>query len=392
MQFIIFLGQIFSLFPVQGFRSQNVEDLKFSWISARVFYNFFTSLGLLYLTLTITYSTSGGGINIFELTIIIFHVTTLINSLLFLQLAIKWPNLMKKWTETETSMKSYGWPKGLDFHLKTLCAVIFISALVEFSLTKVSKLLLSYTCKKETEGIFEFYVVRTLFLEVFNIIPYSTWQGIILQIINVNATFAWTYIDVFIMVLSTALAFRFKQITHRLKIFVNGKVDNVTVWRSIREDYNKLCILTREVNEAISNMILLSFSTNLTFIIIQMFHSLRYMNNNIEKVYFFFSFGFLIMRTLCVSLYGASVNDESNEPTDILFNLPSKRYNIEIARFLQQLQYDKVSLSGRGFFHITRRILLSMAGAIVTYELVVIQTCGDILEQSIKEKNTTTIC
>lgn len=54
------------------------------------------------------------------------------------------------------------------------------------------------------------------------------------------------------------------------------------------------------------------------------------MRNDLERVYFFFSFGFLILRTVCVSLYGAWINDESKKPIAILNSVPSFVYNLEV--------------------------------------------------------------
>lgn len=108
------------------------------------------------------------------------------------------------------------------------------------------------------------------------------------------------------------------------------------IWRALREDYNRLCRLCRSLDSAISYVVLLSFASNLFFILIQLFNSLRDMRNNLERVYFFFSFGFLIMRTVSVSLYGAWINDESKKPIAILNSVPSFVYNLEVClRYLR---------------------------------------------------------
>lgn len=55
--------------------------------------------------------------------------------------------------------------------------------------------------------------------------------------------------------------------------------------------------------------------------------------NITEKTYFFFSFGFLIFRTVAVSLYAAQINDASKEPTVTLHSVPSQTYNEEVSKF-----------------------------------------------------------
>ncbi|KAJ9591300.1 hypothetical protein L9F63_002174, partial [Diploptera punctata] len=43
------------------------------------------------------------------------------------------------------------------------------------------------------------------------------------------------------------------------------------------------------------------------------------------------------------------------------------------SRFLNQVITDKVALTGQNFFPVTRTALLTLAGTIVTYEIVLVQ-------------------
>lgn len=176
----------------------------------------------------------------------------------------------------------------------------------------------------------------------------STKFLLFFQTLNVMITFSWSYLDLFIMLISSAIALRFKQITERFQTIAEAKVNrpstpffpptdpfisevvNENIWRILREDYNRLCKLTRSVDEHLSYIILLSYASNLYFVLFQLFNSLREMKNTIEKIYFFVSFGFLIMRTVCVSLYGGWINDESKMPVIILNSVPSYVYNVEV--------------------------------------------------------------
>lgn len=134
--------------------------------------------------------------------------------------------------------------------------------------------------------------------------------------------------------MSSSLAVRFRQVTGRLQTLGDGRVMTENVWKGVREDYNKLCRLCKNLDDAISYIILLSFAGNLFFILIQLFNSLRAMKNNLERIYFFVSFGFMILRTIFVSLYGAWINDESKRPISILNSVPSTVYNVEVYRNL----------------------------------------------------------
>jgi hypothetical protein len=46
-------------------------------------------------------------------------------------------------------------------------------------------------------------------------------------------------------------------------------------WRQIREDYNNMSNVMVQLDKILSNLVVLSYSCNLTFILIQLFNSLR---------------------------------------------------------------------------------------------------------------------
>lgn len=49
-----------------------------------------------------------------------------------------------------------------------------------------------------------------------------------------------------------------------------------------------------------------------------------------ESIYFFYSFGFVIMRVVCVSIFGAFINEESQSGLPYLTSLPTEYYNEEV--------------------------------------------------------------
>jgi len=56
----------------------------------------------------------------------------------------------------------------------------------------------------------------------------------------------------------------------------------------------------------------------------------RPMHNVWEAIYFVFSFTYLVGRTCAVSLYAASINDQSKKPKAILFSVPTESYGVEV--------------------------------------------------------------
>lgn len=171
-----------------------------------------------------------------------------------------------------------------------------------------------------------------------------------MQYTNFQTFFSCTFIDIFIMVLSTSLAARLKQIRKRIKasvvhqvktilkinillhIFlfnINLKCADENTWKDIREDYDRLENLCKTTNSEFSWFIILSFAGNLCLILIQLFSSFQIITK-MGRIYLYYSFGFLIMRTSCVCIYGAAINDESRKSLIHLYNLSDSAYNKEV--------------------------------------------------------------
>ncbi|CAK1600207.1 unnamed protein product [Parnassius mnemosyne] len=96
-------------------------------------------------------------------------------------------------------------------------------------------------------------------------------------------------------------------------------------------------------------------------------------DTSLEQIYYLLSFTWLCIRTSLVVLSAADVNVCSKDSLPYLFEYNTQTYNLEIDRLQYQLRKDFVALSGMGFFFLTKSLLLQMGGAVVTYELVLIQ-------------------
>lgn len=62
-----------------------------------------------------------------------------------------------------------------------------------------------------------------------------------------------------------------------------------------------------------------------------------------------------------VSFFASRINDESKKPLDILRALPTRAWNVETKRFYHDIVNDTVALTGMRFFHLTRKLILSVS-------------------------------
>ncbi|XP_076164338.1 gustatory receptor for sugar taste 64f [Ptiloglossa arizonensis] len=382
MRPIIMLTQCFSMFPVSGVNTPDASQLRFTWRSPKIIYCVISFLGSSMMTVFNILRIISTGITSTKMTNFVFNGTNLIASFLFLRLAMQWPCLMLTWEKLEKEFSNRHRKVSrisLSTKFKVVTIVVMIFALVEHSFSILHGYIRARECadfqgSPDITGIY----FQSQFPQVFSKISYNLWKGLAVDVINILSTFSWNFVDLFLILISIALADQFRQLNTRL-YSIRGK-DHFTVkampewwWAEARNDYNHLASLTRQLDSHISVMVLLSFATDLYFICIQLLFSFNPMRGIIEKIYFGFSFGFLLARTTLVSLCAASIHDESLLPAPILYSVSGSSFCAEVMRFLSQVTTDSICLTGMKFFSVTRSLVLTVAGTIVTYELVLVQ-------------------
>ncbi|XP_043675729.1 gustatory receptor 5a for trehalose-like [Vespula pensylvanica] len=389
---IILLANCFSMLPVSGVNTPDASYLKFTWYSPKLLYTIASFLGAIVMTIFNILQFTKTGINSMKTTSLVFYGTSLIASLLFLKLAKLWPCLALTWEKIEREfMFRHRRVSRISLagRFKLITAIVMTLAMIEHTLSVLKGFSYAMTCVKyrsDSDVIAEYF--ESQFPQVFSQMSYSLWKAILVDIINMLSTFSWNFVDLFLILVSMALADQFQQLNSRLNS-VRGKAMPDWWWAEARNDYNHLASLTRRVDSHISTIVFLSFATDLYFICIQLLFSFNLQRSHIQKIYFCFSFGFLVTRTTAVSLYAASVNDESRLPAPILYSVSSANYSTEVMRFLTQVTTDSISLTGMKFFSVTRGLVLTIAGTIVTYELVLVQINN--IQQTI-QSNITNIC
>ncbi|CAH1369045.1 unnamed protein product, partial [Tenebrio molitor] len=390
ISFDFLLLQIFGFFPLGGLRSPDHRALKFSWYAFKTLYSLICLFLLCFVLVVViwkavTLDSSLEGISKCQLLSttpdVLFNVSGLFSNLLFFKLATDWPQFMDKWHDLEITMGTVGISTGLKRKLKILTVTFLLIAAVEHILVQVYLIIqITWTCESVEEGLRNFFT--KLFFHVFYWTGYALWKALFLQMIVVRTTFSWTYIDVFIILMSTAFVFRLKQFVTKLELLLRAQTKNPRFWKKMREEHYRLCKLCSLLDNKLSYIVLVSYGTNLYFILIQLFGSVRQLKSTLKKVYYFISFGFLITRLVSVSFYGSWINEESKKILPLLFSVPSSVYNAEVERFIDQVIKSNLIITGKNFFKITKGLILQIAGAIVTYELVLMQFNAQLLQSN----------
>ncbi|KAJ3633307.1 hypothetical protein MTP99_010264 [Tenebrio molitor] len=383
--FLLVFGQFFGIMPLHGMTRKNIQDVQFKWKSIRLVYAVYNFVGAFIMGVFCVSQFAIHGLMLDKTATMSFYILNFFAALQFIIIATNWSKVLKEWSFIDMSMRGYGAITNMKRRFVVMTTVIMTLALVEHLLFITNALTTGDSCGNYTLYTPDKVYFQVAFPSVFTLIDYSPWKACLVEIANVLSTVTWNYTDLFIILISCSLSARFAQINRRL---ANNKVMHEKFWKEIREDYTKLAHLTQVVDKHIAALVTISFVSNAFFICVQLYNSLKERVGTVETVYYFYSFGFLVARTIAVTLYGAWINDESRKPLQILHSVPSEHYCREITRLIQQINSSPAGITGSRFFMITRSFFLKMASTIVTFELMFLQF-GPLIKTNINE---TTYC
>ncbi|CAO1392085.1 unnamed protein product [Diamesa hyperborea] len=393
---VVLLGQPFGLLPVSGFLHKNSSRLRFNIYSPISIYSlvlqiiYVLELGLLFKFM------SNFGFQFHMIGQAIFTSVCTFGGVYFFYLATKWKQLMIRWEENEKLflVPPYASKLKTNFSRKILILSIVITTLsicdhfihLKSAIEKVDADIGS--CNETLRDFWKILYVdeRKVFLST---IPYYSWEIPFFEWYEITKTMCWTYSEIFVSCVSITLAMRFDQLTNRLKQFRHRYVSD-NFWHEIRCHYNVLCDLVIQADEIISPFILVYCFSNMFFICQKLFIQFEKKRAKWERYYSYYSSVFLIARTVSMLYFGASVNEKSNEAKFVMRDVPTKSFSgVDYRRLLDVIHSNSVALSGSKFFYVTKGMILTLAGTILTYELVLLQQIEDIAEQ---DNITTSAC
>ncbi|KAH8287445.1 hypothetical protein KR054_007579 [Drosophila jambulina] len=369
---VLAVAQFFCIMPVSGVCAVSHRGLSFSRRSWRFWYSLLylcsTSVDLMFSIRKVFH----GVLDVRSVEPIVFHIGILIASWQFLNLASLWPGLMRHWAAVEDRLPGYRCYRDRDRLARRIQCMAFLLlalSLMEHLLSIISVVYYDF-CPLRSDPV-ESYL-RGASLQLFSVFPYSNWLGWLGKVQNVLLTFGWSYMDIFLMVLGVGLSEMLARLNRSLEQQVLQPMPEA-YWTWSRTLYRSIVELIREVDDAVSGIILISFGSNLYFVCLQLLKSINTMPSSAHAVYFYFSLLFLLGRSSAVLLFVSAINDQARAPLRLLRLVPSEGYHPEVSRFAAELASDRVALTGLKFFSVTRQLYLVVAGTVATYELVLIQ-------------------
>ncbi|CAG4921035.1 unnamed protein product [Colias eurytheme] len=326
--------------------------------------------------------------NVNFITMFMFYLTTTLTTSFLLKLAWDWPKLIKKTTMIEQCFAPIRTTRNNPRKFLAVSCFVTVMAIVEHALCVNFRIQHIMLCLGETRvdaKLLQKYISETLSL-IFQYTAPDLWKTILYEIFDFQASFVWNFTDVITMCASMYLSSHFRDL--------NGYIEKETKrgspnWAQIRIHYSYLVKLVNVVDSKLCYLILLSYFSNVYYICNQMFFAtnrfvtladsackqeaiIRTINSKAYKIYYLYSFFFLLHRFFMMSTFAVNVNIEALKPLKALRDVPSEEYNVEVQRFIHQLRHSITALSGV-FFYITKGMILNVIGTIITYELVLLQ-------------------
>ncbi|XP_055605236.1 gustatory receptor for sugar taste 64b-like [Uranotaenia lowii] len=377
---VLCLGQCIALMPVVNICSRNFRNVRFKLCSFRLWYCLgYLTMGGIYSVLTCRWSIKKG-LNITNLSDVVYILVVYLTAIFFMHVAFKWPKVLREFGNCEKLLlqehynhvvnRYMGW--NLSWKIRSIAAGILGLAVIEDSLSYFSayqsnEIQIAF-CNRTNVTFWENFYLRE-HPQVFSNIPINFGTILLVEWVNKSMRYAWTYLDIFIISFSMAVQFRYDQIYHRLAA-LEGRSYPATFWRDTRLDYVAVSRLVAFIDDTFGHLILLACANDMFFIATQLFNGFQQRPAFATTIYFWYSLSLLIFRTICMLYVGSGVQVASMSPLNILRNVPSKIWGLDLQRLVDDVASGENVLSGKKFFYLKRQIILAMAGTLVTYELV----------------------
>ena len=200
-----------------------------------------------------------------------FFTLSFLITLNFTILARKWPELMKKWQIVELSLPRKGNLYGIFIqrcrkYINWVTVLLMTSALIEHILSKPADINRTLICPGAD---FWEALSKKAFPEMFSLITYDIKYAIMAQIVTSLCAFYWNYIDLFLICISIGLSENIRYVNDIIIDSID-KYNSPRFWTEHWYYYKQVCRLVQEVNDHISPLIILSYSSNLFYICVQL--------------------------------------------------------------------------------------------------------------------------
>ncbi|KAL4707644.1 hypothetical protein ACJJTC_006994 [Scirpophaga incertulas] len=365
LQLTLFVGRVFGIMPLSGLMNRRGHDVSFQLKSLYAIVYFFSFVGQTLMCIMNFYWLLENKMSLTNISNFLFYTSSAVSFAILANISRNWQQLMMRIESVESKLPPLS--ENVPQYCNVTMVLILAAALVEHIFSVYFGVSVARSCDPNNTAETFFHYDKPW---IFAYTSYSTWKGILIEFFNIQSTFIWSYSDLLIMLISIYLTEHFK--THYRLLKDTLKRDYFPC-DEFRTQHLNIVKLVTMINDTIGIYILICFGSNMYWTCTQLFYCMNPVNGIEHTVYFAYSFSFLVVRTLLVLLLAARVHTASLKPLVLLYEIPNSMFTTEVERFIGQIINIKVALSGLDFFYVTRTMILTLFGTIVTYELVLLQ-------------------
>ncbi|XP_058448774.1 uncharacterized protein LOC131428748 [Malaya genurostris] len=373
---IIFVAQIFSLFPIEGVFSNDVNRIFFRWISLRTLYSSMLLVLCALVIIAQVHHVASTSVTIGKVAGILYYFFNFCGLICFFVVAIQWRTVLMKWRMCEEVFLHSPYKmreRSLKFHVRGVGSIMLVLALLEDLIHVVSCYVSNQDyinrCDNST-SFWESFYVREQY-QIFGYIKFSPALAVLSEFVHKVYLVTWTFMDLFVTLVSLSLSTRFEQFYARIE-HLKGKPMPDLFWAEVRQDYTRLSNLVAHMDGVLSPMILVTCCSDIFFITYQFYMSVQLDASPSSTFYYRISLAFLVLKTLVMLLASSHIYVASRKPLTVLRAVPLDSWTTNVQRFINEILNIDNALSGHQFFYLKRKVILAMAGTIITYELVML--------------------
>lgn len=235
----MWIAQFFGIMPIRNILSNNLSELKFKLWAWQTVYSLFCIACLFLYNILVVVWVIHEGVEFNRCVTIIFYTSNCMAVVCFLQFSAKWPKIIRRWQTTEELMlpvlkeNSQRSQKRKILVLTVVvlilsmsesfsCFYLFIlqSQLISFSVEHILSIATNIhnanVCPEAEDKLRAVFTQQ--FGPLFTITPYATWKAMVARFILTIGTFAWNYMDCFVIIISVGLSQNFKMLNKELRM------------------------------------------------------------------------------------------------------------------------------------------------------------------------------
>ncbi|KAF9409442.1 hypothetical protein HW555_011185 [Spodoptera exigua] len=245
-------------------------------------------------------------------------------------------------------------PEGIRFKIKSLYSIYVIATFGGQVVMSYFSIMLFFQTEVSLSSISNIIFYGTGLISAILLLKLSQqWPALMTKAVETERSLTELTLDNKVVVRSNVLAYLFMALamayfkTLNAVIATNSKKDKDAIpWSILRLHYSNLVKLVKEIDDNISSLILLSFFTDLFYICLQLFNSLhrnhvsfkycdetqtnQALSSPFYLLYYLYSFVFIVLRALMLSLFASNVHCAALEPVYSVYDVPSTVYDNEV--------------------------------------------------------------